>query len=390
VKTSINRLLLTISVGLLTVLSSFCVLASKNQTFSIVNAYTNNDAATYYKDVDNSMNESELLSTLRTIQNNRLKSRVGYNSMPSYFSKTDKGSNGLVMAFYDGGSYSYSKMNREHVWPASRTVGGRKNDPLEDDINMVRPTLDSDNSSRGNAFYVQDGKTSEGWDPANCGNETYRGDSSRIVMYCVIADSRLSLVDKNNDSSNNYTMGKLSDLLAWNLKYPVTEREKTRNEEAEKLQGNRNPFIDHPEYACKIWGRINETTMKVCGYDKTSGITLDSKTRTLAINKSVRLTYTLLPEGRQDDVIWESSNSHVASVSNDGLVTTLSPGTSSITVYTNDRLNSDTCVFTVLEDESASNASNGCSGNVISTSVILSTIALLGAGTLLIRKLKDE
>ncbi len=35
---------------------------------------------------------------------------------------------------------------------------------------------------------------------------------------------------------------------------PVSEQEKTMNDYAESYQGNRNPFIDHPTYADKIWG----------------------------------------------------------------------------------------------------------------------------------------
>ena len=49
-------------------------------------------------------------------------------------------------------------------------------------------------------------------------------------------------------------MGKLSDILRWNLTYGVKQREMNRNEAVEAIQGNRNPFIDHPSYADKIWG----------------------------------------------------------------------------------------------------------------------------------------
>ena len=42
-------------------------------------------------------------------------------------------------------------------------------------------------------------------------------------------------------------------LRAWNALDPVSEQEKARNEQGYKMQGNRNPFIDHPSYADKIW-----------------------------------------------------------------------------------------------------------------------------------------
>ena len=39
----------------------------------------------------------------------------------------------------------------------------------------------------------------------------------------------------------------------WNAEDPVSEKEIDRNNAAYKFQGNRNPFIDHPEYVDIIW-----------------------------------------------------------------------------------------------------------------------------------------
>ncbi|MBD4935305.1 ribonuclease, partial [Xanthomonas citri pv. citri] len=40
----------------------------------------------------------------------------------------------------------------------------------------------------------------------------------------------------------------------WNKQDPVDDRERKRNEIIyEKYQHNRNPFIDHPEWADEIW-----------------------------------------------------------------------------------------------------------------------------------------
>ena len=38
-------------------------------------------------------------------------------------------------------------------------------------------------------------------------------------------------------------------LRRWNHLDPVDEEEIARNNAIAKIQGNRNPFIDHPEYA---------------------------------------------------------------------------------------------------------------------------------------------
>ena len=35
---------------------------------------------------------------------------------------------------------------------------------------------------------------------------------------------------------------------------PVSSKEINRNEAVYKIQGNRNPFIDYPEFSKQIWG----------------------------------------------------------------------------------------------------------------------------------------
>lgn len=292
--------------------------------------YTNGDAATYYNGIGDATGDS-LLSALRSLNGSKRKSTVGYKPMlnnPSngfYITDPGNGSN-TITTFYSGkNNNGTSGLNREHVWPDSR--GGNL---VEADIHMPRPTLTAENGKRGNSFYVQ-GKCSSsgGWDPAmeSFGQESYRGDSARIIFYCVVASSSLSLVDKENDTASNNTMGKLSDLLRWNINYPVLEREKTRNEGAEYLQGNRNPFIDHPEYACKIWGNTNSTTKSICSNATyptdahTAGIRTDDgynvgTTNTTIYSLAVGETVNFLPfvDGAYNSsVSWSLSNYEVAS-----------------------------------------------------------------------------
>jgi len=236
----------------------------------------------YYSSISDSARETTLLNGLRALNSSKRKSTVGYSSMgtspsgqfkytdydPKYTAVDGKGQiyGTRLITFYSGNSAT-SGMNREHVWPKSH--GGST---IDNDIHMPRPTLTSENGSRGNSFYVEGMKSStNGWDPAmeSFGDETYRGDSARIIFYCVIADQRLSLLDVNYHATSNanpdYKMGKLSDLLSWNIRYPVLQREMNRNEGAEYLQGNRNPFIDYPDYACRIWGKTNAATKSICG-----------------------------------------------------------------------------------------------------------------------------
>lgn len=229
------------------------------------------DPGDYYNGISDSLTGTALITALNSLNNTKRTKQVGYTEMLSKPAQgvyvTDPGASGnkySVTSFYSGTERKgVSGMNREHVWPNSR--GGNL---VEDDIHMIRPTITAENGSRGNSFYVQGKKTEhDGWDPAmeDFGEETYRGDCARIIFYAAIAAPSLTLVDKETDATSNNTMGKLSDLLRWNLNYNVKDRENIRNVGAQSLQGNRNPFIDHPEYACRIWGSTNSTTKSICG-----------------------------------------------------------------------------------------------------------------------------
>ena len=51
-------------------------------------------------------------------------------------------------------------------------------------------------------------------------------------------------------------MGLLSELLQWHIDDPVDDREVLRNQIVFNAQGNRNPFIDHPEWVKCIYQNI--------------------------------------------------------------------------------------------------------------------------------------
>ena len=84
-----------------------------------------------------------------------------------------------------------------------------------------------------------------------------KGDVARILFYMATRYEQgdkvdLELNEKLNNGSNPYH-GKLSVLLEWNELDPVDEFEQNRNNVIQEWQGNRNPFIDNPEWANAIW-----------------------------------------------------------------------------------------------------------------------------------------
>ena len=234
--------------------------------------------STYYSGFNDSRSGSALLTAIRSLNSLKRTKEVGYELMGTsssgYFKFTDFSVKSTidyvdgipfgtkVSSFYSGKSaYTF---NREHVWPESH--GGES---VEDDIFMTRPTIEEENSDRGNSAYVTGMVTEHsGWDPVAAFAQSLgvyqsvRGECARIIFYCMTATSTLSLVDSNSLSSSS--MGKLTDLVVWSCENPVTYREKRRNVGGQYLQGNRNTFVDHPEYVCKIWGDTNSTTKSAC------------------------------------------------------------------------------------------------------------------------------
>ena len=79
---------------------------------------------------------------------------------------------------------------------------------------MPRPTLVKENEGRGNSFYVEGKNDTKyrkyGWDPGHPDNikagcqENYRGDSARIIFYCCVASSALTLIDEESDETVDY------------------------------------------------------------------------------------------------------------------------------------------------------------------------------------------
>lgn len=225
----------------------------------------------YYSSID--PNSTTLLADLQALNKKYRKSTPGYDGLKTIYKKTDidPDGSGQLLGFYDnhliGPNWDSAKTwNREHVWPDS--IGGGS---VDGDAYMPRPTWVKSNSSRGNAYYAESGAFDPGYE-----YEDYRGISARIIFYCMVANPSLKLEDKaeKNPKSGSNTMGKLSDMLKWNLKYlpntsatasPELRCEQNRNNVIQReVQGNRNPFVDHPEYACKIWGNTNSTTKSIC------------------------------------------------------------------------------------------------------------------------------
>lgn len=178
---------------------------------------------------------------------------------------------------YPGGQCSGSSgpeglcYNREHVVPQSLF---NSNTPMLSDIHFIRPTDAKVNGMRSNFPYGKVGtasftslngsKLGTSVSPGYSGTvfepiDAFKGDIARMILYFVTRyESQLSGFGTGNMLGGSAFPGlqtwELNQLLAWHNADPVSATEIARNNASYNYQGNRNPYIDHPEYVAQIWG----------------------------------------------------------------------------------------------------------------------------------------
>jgi len=150
--------------------------------------------------------------------------------------------------------------NREHVWANSHGFPNT-DDTAYTDAHHLRPADISTNSLRGNKDFDYGGSLtatldnhydSDSWEP----RDDIKGDIARMMLYMTVRYEGgdgydLELVDYTPSSGANF--GKKSTLLEWNRIDPVSAFERNRNRVIYKFQKNYNPFVDHPEFADRVY-----------------------------------------------------------------------------------------------------------------------------------------
>ena len=169
--------------------------------------------------------------------------------------------------------------NREHIYPKSAGVGTGGDDYT--DLFALRPSLSRVNSARGNKWFGQCGIEGGGGTCRRPAHELaaedtetdsrawlppadVRGDIARALFYMdlrydgdggefdlVLSDCTHSILDDGRVNE----LGYLSELLQWHVEDPVDDEERMRNDRiCQMWQGNRNPFIDHPDWVQVYFG----------------------------------------------------------------------------------------------------------------------------------------
>ena len=207
----------------------------------------------YYSEVDFNSGSEELLEDLAVLTISKHSRFLEYYERHNYLYEADEdpGNSSNVILIYSGESHNKSEywsssnpnenqtFNTEHIYPRSMV-----NNTALADLHHLRTADAEINESRSN-FPFTDGQGTYKLVGGNTffPGEEWRGDVARMIMYM-----NLRYEEPFSD------MGGLALFLKWNAEDPLSPIEIQRNEVIANAQGNRNPFIDNPNLATRIWG----------------------------------------------------------------------------------------------------------------------------------------
>ena len=215
------------------------------------------DDGTYYSTITSAMSGQTLVTALKNIISKNVAQSYNWSRYEQADEDPDNKSN--VITIYARSSLKKTAhvsnnkgWNREHAYPQSKMTS-----PATEDNHIIFASDSVVNGKRGNkklgvlssGSYIVDsyGNTtpartnSDVFDP---GDTIARGIVARATMYAFIM--------YGYSPTENFSS--ISTMMSWHQAYSVSSFEQKRNDVVYKNQHNRNPFVDHPEYAAKIWG----------------------------------------------------------------------------------------------------------------------------------------
>lgn len=405
----IISLLLGSAVLALGTISLSCVLSNESQKSTVVVSATGKSSywSTWISNNSSALSTggTTLVSALKskiTQVADGSSNTISYNGLWSAYQTSDPvpGSNGAYIwdmyggfqfAYQSGGS-SYSKegdcYNREHSVPKSWFS---EHTPAYSDLVHLLPTDGKVNGMRSNYTFGEVDQTSYSYSfPARSygGNQyqaagvsklgtpkkinnvssgksvvfepddQYKGDFARIYMYFAVrygggtcqatsGDGGAIFTSTFTNANPYVTNYGLALLQKWHVQDPVSGKETNRNDAIESLQGNRNPFVDYPEWADKIFGTSY------------SGVSISDSSAEILVGSTKTISATSTDSGT---ISWSSSNTGVATVSPSSsasgasvTITAVAAGSATITASSGGK--SATCSVTVSTTKTLSSIS---------------------------------
>lgn len=291
-------------------------------------------------------NATNLLSALRTITS--LGHSGSYDGLYETYKAAYLKPNGKIFDYYSSitdydpdkdraGSYSKEGdcFNREHSIPQSWWGGGTGNQgsdpfivvPTDGYVNNIRSSnpFGMVGSAKKTFSNSKSGTPDSSWGYSGSDvfepDDSVKGDFARIYFYAIAKYSAASGWSGNyartcfsgSDTTNcGLTPYAVKLFSYWSNLDPVSEWELNANNAIAPIQGNRNPFIDHPEYANTLWGNVTGYTEYTHGTPSLDGVTI-SKTSEFLI--SGHTTTISAASSNSSSITWTTSNSSIVSLS---------------------------------------------------------------------------
>ncbi len=212
------------------------------------------------------------------------------------------------------GNYSTvgDKYNREHSMPKSWFGGSESNQPGTDPNHLFN-TDGKVNGVRSNYAYgeVTSVKTDCSTLNSSCKgfgklgtnssgmtvfepDDAYKGDFARAQMYMATAYYYWNLSSGDGSDCFTYSNGHstmkdyyINLLTKWSAQDPVSQKEIDRNNAVQNSSmGNRNPFIDHPTWANRIWSGTAYTWNNGGGSEQSSSSSSTSSSSSSSSSKT--------------------------------------------------------------------------------------------------------
>jgi len=261
-----------------------------NLTISGVQLPPNVDLATYYLPAQK-MTGAPLQNALHGIIDGH--TIIEYNNVDEIMriiDETSSGSGQLRLIYSNAtlpansfsgapGTTNATSWNREHVWPRNDGVGDDGPDfsdvhhlfPAQVNVNSLRSALFFDESTNieSDPFAPESFKDNNSWEPL----DRDKGIVARAQLYMMTRYDGFDplttdLALNNNPVFAGTDSGVLDTLIAWNRSFPPDNYEKSRNNAiyggvaigpVTYAQGNRNPFVDFPQFADALF-LVNSTS----------------------------------------------------------------------------------------------------------------------------------
>ena len=231
------------------------------------------------------------------------------------------------------GSSSVGRWNREHVFPKSLGTPDLGTAGAGSDAHHIRAADGQFNSTRNNRpFTAGSGNASTIGSNFFYPGDEWKGDVARMMMYQYLRyPTQCNPRAVGDDYISVSHFDDMIDLfIIWHEEDPVSEFEQQRNNVIYQTQGNRNPFIDEPNYATRIWGPASSA----------SGLSIDEGTHNpfriypnpagnyIFISSEKTTSYSVSIQNTMEQLVYEGENVSEIDLKN------LNSGTYFVTIQT--------------------------------------------------------